>query len=220
MLLLGTWQSTLALRSTWLLTYVPDCRAFVSASTFNSECFSFAIGALELFRRAIWAIIRLEHEHLSNAGRFRSVCWVPPLEHRQLKDNRAGPPAPRRLRRWFCSDHPTGLPLSCKPARVVGLGALQSMRAPNRTDSNGDSPAEAAAEIIQAPRSLTRSRTKKISIVLADSMRSKSFGPEHAEAALARVRSELQDYNGLLSVARNGKTLASRSPLYFRRGTM
>jgi len=71
------------LRSTWLLTYLPDCRTFVTASSLNSECFSFAIGALELVRRALWATIRLEHEHLSNAGRFRSICWVPPLEHRR-----------------------------------------------------------------------------------------------------------------------------------------
>lgn len=208
-----------ALRSTWLLTYLPDCRAFVSASTFNSECFSFAIGVLELFRRAIWAIIRLEHEHLSNAGRFRSVCWVPPLEHRQLKDTRAGPPAQRRLRRWFCSEQPTGLSLSCKPARVVGVGALQSIRA-HATDSNGDSPAGAGMEVIQASRPLTRRRTKKLSIILADSMRGQSFEREHSQAALCRVRSELQDYNGLLPVARKGKTLAGRSPVNFRRGTM
>lgn len=71
------------LRSTWLLTFVPDCRALVTASAFNSECFIFMISALELVRRAIWATIRLEHEHLSNASRFRAVCWVPPLEHRQ-----------------------------------------------------------------------------------------------------------------------------------------
>jgi len=72
-----------ALRSTWLLTYQPDCRAFVGASTFNRECFAFMISCLELIRRAIWATLRIEHEHQSNAGRFRSVCWVPPLEHRR-----------------------------------------------------------------------------------------------------------------------------------------
>ena len=37
----------------------------------------------ELIRRAVWAAVRIEHEHQSNAGRFRSVCWVPPLEHRR-----------------------------------------------------------------------------------------------------------------------------------------
>lgn len=71
------------LRSTWLLTYQPDCRAYVGASTFNKECFAFLISALELIRRALWATIRIEHEHESNAGRFRSICWVPPLEHRR-----------------------------------------------------------------------------------------------------------------------------------------
>ena len=37
----------------------------------------------ELIRRGLWATIRIEHEHQSNAGRFRSVCWVPPLDHRR-----------------------------------------------------------------------------------------------------------------------------------------
>mmetsp|Transcript_58901 Transcript_58901/g.137639 ORF Transcript_58901/g.137639 Transcript_58901/m.137639 type:complete len:801 (-) Transcript_58901:101-2503(-) len=68
-----------ALRSTWSLTYLPDCKAFVKESAINSECFTFVISALELCRRGLWVILRLEHEHLSNASRFRSVCWVPPL---------------------------------------------------------------------------------------------------------------------------------------------
>lgn len=72
-----------SLRSTWLLTYQPDCRAFVGASTFNKECFAFLISSLELIRRGLWATVRIEHEHQSNAGRFRSVCWVPPLDHRR-----------------------------------------------------------------------------------------------------------------------------------------
>mmetsp|Transcript_21760 Transcript_21760/g.39995 ORF Transcript_21760/g.39995 Transcript_21760/m.39995 type:complete len:812 (-) Transcript_21760:37-2472(-) len=75
------------LRSTWSLTYLPDCRAFVKESAFNSECFTFVISALELCRRALWILLRLEHEHLSNAGRFRSVCWVPPLTQPRPKPN-------------------------------------------------------------------------------------------------------------------------------------
>lgn len=75
------------LRSTWLLTYQPDCRAYVGASTFNKECFAFLISSLELIRRGLWATIRIEHEHQSNAGRFRSVCWVPPLDHRRPSFN-------------------------------------------------------------------------------------------------------------------------------------
>ena len=41
----------------------------------------------ELIRRGLWATIRIEHEHQSNAGRFRSVCWVPPLDHRRPSFN-------------------------------------------------------------------------------------------------------------------------------------
>ena len=36
-----------ALRTTWLLTYLPDCHAFVRASSFNRECFAFMISSLE-----------------------------------------------------------------------------------------------------------------------------------------------------------------------------
>ncbi|CAJ1339361.1 unnamed protein product [Effrenium voratum] len=89
------------LRSTWLLTYQPDCRAFVGASTFNKECFAFLISTLELIRRGIWATLRIEHEHQSNAGRFRSVCWVPPLDHRR--------PVQRKLKPVLVALHDTAL---------------------------------------------------------------------------------------------------------------
>lgn len=45
----------------------------------SQECIVFVLSAFELYRRAQWAIIRIEHEHLTNASRYRSLCWVPPF---------------------------------------------------------------------------------------------------------------------------------------------
>ncbi len=51
-----------------------------SSQRFNESLLIFIVAALELYRRAQWALLRLENEHLTNASRYRAFCWVPPLE--------------------------------------------------------------------------------------------------------------------------------------------
>jgi hypothetical protein len=46
---------------------------------FTHDSLLFFIQVFELFRRAFWAILRLENEHLTNSSKFRAFCFVPPL---------------------------------------------------------------------------------------------------------------------------------------------
>eukprot|EP00388_Colpodella_angusta_P018399 GDKJ01045794.1.p1 GENE.GDKJ01045794.1~~GDKJ01045794.1.p1 ORF type:complete len:671 (+),score=158.42 GDKJ01045794.1:2-2014(+) len=45
----------------------------------NSEILIFIISVVEICRRALWTTLRIENEHLTNAGRYRAMLWVPQL---------------------------------------------------------------------------------------------------------------------------------------------
>ena len=62
-------------RSTWTHTLMPG-----NALTNNIQdriIISTASASIEIFRRAMWAAIRIENEQVSNAGGFRTLLWVP-----------------------------------------------------------------------------------------------------------------------------------------------
>jgi len=63
-------------RSTWALSSLTPKSTKESIS---AQVFIFALSALEIYRRAQWAIVRIEHEHLTNSSKYRTLCWVPPL---------------------------------------------------------------------------------------------------------------------------------------------
>eukprot|EP00392_Amoebophrya_sp_AT5.2_P008624 g8652.t1 len=73
------------LRFTWILTIVPDAAQFICGEeeqcsvALSSNLIVFLAAAGELYRRAQWALIRLENEHLTNASHYRAFCWVPPM---------------------------------------------------------------------------------------------------------------------------------------------
>lgn len=84
------WKSVCYKSGTLTIIFVNICHLVGLTSDFTHYLAPFlSLDALtswrteELIRRGLWATIRIEHEHQSNAGRFRSVCWVPPLEHRR-----------------------------------------------------------------------------------------------------------------------------------------
>lgn len=64
----------LVLRSMWLLGFVPTSAGFIFALP---EYFALVQIVLELFRRTIWGLFRLEHEHRSNVSGYRRVDFVP-----------------------------------------------------------------------------------------------------------------------------------------------
>ncbi|CAD7960623.1 unnamed protein product [Amoebophrya sp. A120] len=90
------------LRFTWILTIVPTPAYLLQAYFFadssggasNTDSTSqpvvaslsvsenliiFLAAAGEIYRRAQWALLRLENEHLTNASHYRAFCWVPPV---------------------------------------------------------------------------------------------------------------------------------------------
>lgn len=110
-------------RSAWALaSLVPkNSMSFLSVS---QECVLFVLSAFEIYRRAQWAVIRIEHEHLTNSSRFRSLCWVPllsaPIHENGLVSDTAGTP---------CSavDEPPGfLPPQSSPATALVAPELDS----------------------------------------------------------------------------------------------
>lgn len=50
---------------------------FLCPPLLSESILLFGLACCELFRRAIWAVLRFEHEHLTNASKYRAFCWVP-----------------------------------------------------------------------------------------------------------------------------------------------
>lgn len=62
-----------ALRILWTLTISP----FMLGDFRFTEIFSTTLAAVEVTRRAIWNIFRLENEQINNCGKFRALHEVP-----------------------------------------------------------------------------------------------------------------------------------------------
>jgi len=65
----------LAARSTWVLTLMPI--TIVTGSITGRVVLVSIISSVEIIRRSMWAVIRMEHEQLANASGFRALLWVP-----------------------------------------------------------------------------------------------------------------------------------------------
>ena len=70
----------LILRMNWILTI----NAFL---LFDQIFLSFAFGCLEVIRRYMWAIFRMELEHTHNVENFRAIKDIPLLEEEDDEDN-------------------------------------------------------------------------------------------------------------------------------------
>jgi len=71
-------------RSTWVLSLLPITMLTNNISA--REGFKTVMMFVEILRRSIWAIFRIEHEQVSNASGYRALLWVPKklgrVEHR------------------------------------------------------------------------------------------------------------------------------------------
>jgi len=63
------------LRFNWTLTLVPY-EAFNNAYI-NTEVLYTIILILEIFRRTLWTILRVERENTGNAERYRKIDYLP-----------------------------------------------------------------------------------------------------------------------------------------------
>jgi len=71
--------SNFIMRFMWTLTISPESTGIVM----NPTAFSAILAAVEIVRRSIWNIFRLENEQLNNTEHFRAVSVVvPPMQQR------------------------------------------------------------------------------------------------------------------------------------------
>eukprot|EP00927_Polykrikos_kofoidii_P005180 TRINITY_DN12065_c0_g1_i1.p1 TRINITY_DN12065_c0_g1~~TRINITY_DN12065_c0_g1_i1.p1 ORF type:complete len:675 (+),score=54.08 TRINITY_DN12065_c0_g1_i1:71-2095(+) len=65
-------------RTTWCTTLFSD--AYLSKYFgLHSEMFKLGAEVIEVFRRGLWCILRIENEAATNAGKYREFVWLPPL---------------------------------------------------------------------------------------------------------------------------------------------
>lgn len=72
----------LVLRLAWVLTLSPN----ITEKTFGSpEIFRLVTGALEITRRGIWNILRIEKEHIKNCEEFKALPSIRLQYEAQIK---------------------------------------------------------------------------------------------------------------------------------------
>jgi len=64
-----------AMRMTWVLTLVPI--SLLSDDIVQRAVLQTSIATVEILRRSMWTVLRIEYEQVSNASRFRVLHWVP-----------------------------------------------------------------------------------------------------------------------------------------------
>merc|ERR1712187_544508 len=62
-------------RCSWTLTLMPI--TIVTTNIIHREVMVSMISFIEILRRSMWVVLRIEHEQVSNASGFRSLLWVP-----------------------------------------------------------------------------------------------------------------------------------------------
>lgn len=63
-------------RLVWVLSLLP--LSALTEEAWNRAIVRAVMSALELLRRSVWAVLRIEYEQTANGGGFRSILWVPP----------------------------------------------------------------------------------------------------------------------------------------------
>jgi hypothetical protein len=64
------------MRYTWIIVFV--LRQFAPIKKYmENQIVLFLIAFIEIFRRFVWNIFRLENEHLNNCGQYRAVRDIP-----------------------------------------------------------------------------------------------------------------------------------------------
>ncbi|CAE8680203.1 unnamed protein product [Polarella glacialis] len=63
------------LRLTWVITLMPI--TLLSDDIVQRDVLYSTVFSAEIFRRTLWAILRIEHEQVANASGYRALLWVP-----------------------------------------------------------------------------------------------------------------------------------------------
>ncbi|KAL0483199.1 hypothetical protein AKO1_014851 [Acrasis kona] len=76
-----TIPTNFSIRFLWLILFF--ARSYFQTTALNSQIIQFALAFLEILRRFIWNMFRLENEHLHNAEKYRVVTEIPlPFTHK------------------------------------------------------------------------------------------------------------------------------------------
>ncbi|CAE7567901.1 xpr1 [Symbiodinium natans] len=62
-------------RSTWVFTLMPT--SLVTGNIVARVILVSVMSSIEIIRRSMWAVLRIEYEQVSNASGFRALLWVP-----------------------------------------------------------------------------------------------------------------------------------------------
>jgi hypothetical protein len=81
--LLATFFDILA-RCTWVQTLMPA--GMLTSNVVIREAITTSTAAVEIIRRSIWAVLRIEYEQVSNASQFRTLLWVPSKLNRRYSE--------------------------------------------------------------------------------------------------------------------------------------
>lgn len=64
------------MRLSWTLTLSPSIASYFG----NSSLLSFVTGCIEIIRRGIWNLLRVEREHIQNCNEFKAIPDMQNLE--------------------------------------------------------------------------------------------------------------------------------------------
>jgi hypothetical protein len=71
-------------RCAWVLTLMP--LGILSHRLIEKATFNLVMSAIEIARRSLWSVLRMEYEQISNASGFRALLWVPKKMNQDYQD--------------------------------------------------------------------------------------------------------------------------------------
>eukprot|EP00812_Abedinium_dasypus_P012516 NODE_602_length_1452_cov_282.954188.p1 GENE.NODE_602_length_1452_cov_282.954188~~NODE_602_length_1452_cov_282.954188.p1 ORF type:complete len:379 (+),score=92.49 NODE_602_length_1452_cov_282.954188:50-1138(+) len=113
-------------RSTWVLTLLPIHA--LTSDLILRDIFRTLILTVEIFRRTMWAVLRLEYEQVANAGGFRALLWVPKKVNEGIK-----PPGVSSVQghmEQFNLERRASVQAECEPSPNSSGGSSSSLRLP------------------------------------------------------------------------------------------
>lgn len=116
------WICTIAdvlMRLSWVITLMP--LHIISKDIVQREVLRTSVSAVEIVRRSMWAVLRIENEQVANASGYRALLWVPRVidtgdggDRRRSLELRGEPP-PRGLRGPEELSSATRIPIPAPP---------------------------------------------------------------------------------------------------------
>lgn len=134
-------------RFSWVQTLMPT--SVLTNDILGKEALSIGTAALEIARRSMWAVLRIEWEQVSNASGFRTLLWVPAKLHTETMVARLNPLAMADGRSGRNPPSPAGTPPLSRGEVVPESGAIPSYCSPPRKLPPGASSFKATVSMTE-----------------------------------------------------------------------